>query len=450
MELPEGKMMGNSDPTNISTKQRRIAELARQMPDKAMTSLSYHMDLEWMLEAYRRTRKDGAVGIDGVDAQAYEANLEENLLSLLDRAKSGDRYKAPPVRRVYIPKGDGTNRPLGIPTFEDKVLQRAVVMLLEPMYEQDFLDCSYGFRPGRSAHQALREVQSRLWKMGGGWILDVDLRKFFDTLDHGQLRQILAKRMRDGVIERLIGKWLRAGVMESKCLTFPEAGTPQGGVVSPLLANLYLHEAVDTWFAREVYPRMTGNAFLVRYADDLVMGFERKEDADRVWTVLGKRLAKYGLRLNADKTRLLNFRPPPDSQDNNGPDSFDFLGLTHYWARSRKGNWVVKQKTAKSRFTRALRRITEWCRTNRHRPVKEQWSQLSAKLRGHYGYYGITGNFRWLCRFRNEVGKLWHKWLSRRSQKAWLDWPAFNRLLLRYPLPAPRVVHSIYRVAANP
>lgn len=266
MDPLEGKMPGNSGPASISTKQQRIAQLARQMPDKAMTSLSYHLDLEWMLEAYRRTRKDGATGIDGVSAREYEANLEENLRSLLDRAKSGDGYRAPPMRRVHIPKGDGTTRPLGIPTFEDKVLQRAVVMLLEPLYEQDFLDCSYGFRPGRSAHQALRDVQSGLWKMGGGWVLDVDLRKFFDTLDHGRLRQLLAKRMRDGVIERLIGKWLNAGVMEDGRLTFPEAGTPQGGVISPLLANVYLHEVVDTWFVEEVRPRMKGEAFLVRYS----------------------------------------------------------------------------------------------------------------------------------------------------------------------------------------
>jgi group II intron reverse transcriptase/maturase len=288
--------------------------------------------------------------------------------------------------------------------------------------------------------------------MGGGWVLDVDLRKFFDTLDHGRLRQLLAKRMRDGVIERLIGKWLNAGVMEDGRLTFPEAGTPQGGVISPLLANVYLHEVVDTWFVEEVRPRMKGEAFLVRYADDLVMGFECGEDAERVWAVLAKRLEKYGLRLNADKTRLLDFRRPKGDAKSggNGPRSFDFLGFTHYWARSRKGNWVVKQKTAQSRFTRALLRIKAWCRTHRHRPVREQWETLSAKLRGHYGYYGITGNFRSLGRFRNEVCKLWRKWLSRRSQKSWIDWPAFTRLLMRYPLPAPRVIHSIFRSAANP
>jgi group II intron reverse transcriptase/maturase len=288
--------------------------------------------------------------------------------------------------------------------------------------------------------------------MGGGWILDVDIRKFFDTLDHGRLRQILAKRMRDGVIERLIGKWLNAGVLEEGRLTFPECGTPQGGVISPLLANIYLHEVIDSWFAQEVLPRMQGGAFLVRYADDLVMGFEREADAQRVWAVLAKRLAKYGLRLNSDKTRLLDFRPPTDHRGPGGsdPGSFDFLGFTHYWATSRKGVWVVKQKTANSRFTRALQRIKAWCQENRHLPVKSQWERLTLQLRGHYGYYGITGNFRWLGRFRNEVGKTWRKWLSRRSQKALITWAAFRRLLERYPLPVPRVVHSIYGTAAKP
>jgi group II intron reverse transcriptase/maturase len=445
-------MAGKSGPINISTKQQRIAELARQMPDKAMTSLSYHMDLEWMTEAYRRTRKDGAVGVDGQSARDYEENLMENLGSLLDRAKSGDGYKAPPVRRVRIPKGDGTHRPVGIPTFEDKILQRAVVMLLEPLYEQDFLDCSYGFRPGRSAHHALQEVQTRLSRIGGGWVLDVDISKFFDTLDHGELRQMLSKRMQDGVVKRLIGKWLNAGVIEESVLKYPEHGTPQGGVISPLLANIYLHEVVDTWFAREVSPRMKGAAFLVRYADDLVMGFGEEEDARRVLAVLAKRLEKYGMKLHPDKTRLVAFRRPRDhgGPDDPGPGSFDFLGFTHYWGKSRRGKWIVKRKTANNRFTRGLQRIKWWCRKNRHEPVKVQWEKLSQKLRGHYGYYGITGNSLWLGKFRNEVAKLWKKWLGRRSQKARMDWPSFNRLMKRYPLPPPRIVHSIYRTAANP
>ena len=445
-------MTGTSGPVTISTKQQRIAKLARLMPEKAMTSLSHHLDLDWMKEAYRRTRKDGAVGIDGQTGQDYEVNLEENLRSLLDRAKSGDRYKAPPVRRVYIPKADGSTRPLGIPTFEDKVLQRAVVMVLEPMYEQDFLDCSYGFRPGRSAHQALDTIISKLWAIGGGWVLDVDLRKYFDTLDHSHLRDILAKRMQDGVIKRLIGKWLNAGVLEEGVISFPDSGTPQGGVVSPLLANIYLHEVVDTWFEREVGPRLRGTAFMVRYADDLVMGFIHEEDARRVLAVLPKRLGKYGLTLHPEKTRLLDFRNPRSRKgpDDKGPSNFDFLGFTHHWAKSLKGHWIIKRKTANSRFTKAVKRIKEWCMKNRHMPVAEQWKVLTQKLKGHYGYYGITGNSRCLGMFLNEVKTLWHKWLSRRSQKAMLDWAAFQRLYKRYPLPWPRIVHSIYRKAANP
>ena len=449
----EGKMPGNSSLTSVSTKQQRIADLARQMPEKPMTSLSHHMDLEWMFEAYRRTRKDGAVGIDGRTAKDYEANLEANLQSLLDHAKSGDHYKAPPVRRVYIPKGDGSTRPLGIPTFEDKVLQRAVVMVLEPLYEQDFLDCSHGFRPGRSAHQALAEIQFRLTRMGGGWVLDVDIRKYFDSLDHVHLRNILAKRMRDGVIKRLIGKWLNAGVMEAGVLTHLESGTPQGGVISPLLANSYLHEVLDVWFEQEVKPRLKGPAFLVRYADDFVMGFTHEEDARRVLAVLPKRFGKYGLTLHPDKTRLLDFRSRrnrKDSDDNEGPGSFDFLGFTHHWAKSRKGNWVVKQKTSKSRFTRAIKRIKEWCRSYRHRPVPDQHRALSQKLRGHFGYFGITGNSMAIDRFRTLVLKLWKKWLSRRSQRGRLNWEQYRRLLERYPLPPARSVYSIYRYAANP
>lgn len=446
-------MPGKSGPESVSTKQQRIAELARLMPEKAMTSLSHHMDLEWMFEAYRLTRKDGAAGIDGQTAKDYEVNLEDNLRSLLDRAKSGDRYKAPPVRRVHIPKGDGSTRPLGIPTFEDKVLQRAVVMVLEPLYEQDFLDCSYGFRPGRSAHQALAELYSRITRMGGGWVLDVDIRKFFDSLDHVHFREILANRMRDGVITRLVGKWLNAGVWEKGAITHPGSGSPQGGVVSPMLSNIYLHEVLDVWFEREVKPRLKGQAFLVRYADDFVMGFAREEDAHRVMAVLSKRFERYGLTLHPEKTRMLDFRSPGNRKapkGDDGPGNFDFLGFTHHWGKSKKGFWVVRQKTSKSRFTRALQRIKEWCRTNRHLPVREQQEALTRKMKGHYGYYGVTGNSMCLGRFRNEVGKLWKKWLSRRSQRAFLDWPAFTRLLLRYPLPAPRVVHKVCRYAANP
>jgi group II intron reverse transcriptase/maturase len=401
------------------------------------------MDIEWLKEAYRRTRKDGAVGVDGQTAKDYAGNLEANLQSLLDRAKAGDPYKAPPVRRVFIPKGDGSHRPLGIPTFEDKVLQRAVVMLLEPIYEQDFLDCSYGFRPKRSAHQALEAIWQQLMRMGGGWVLDVDIRQYFDTLDHGCLREILDKRMRDGVVRRLIGKWLKAGVLDQGCITYPETGTPQGGVVSPLLANIYLHEVLDVWFGREVKPRLRGEAFLVRYADDFVMGFALEEDARRVMDVLPKRFEKYGLKIHPDKTRLVEFRKPKFfGGSNGGSGSFDFLGFTHYWCKSRKGNWAVKRKTSKKRLSRALKALREWLRKNRHFRLQEQHKTLCQKLVGHFNYYGIKGNITAIANFVDEARRLWKKWLGRRSQRAALTWEAMEKKLERFPLPAPRLKRS--------
>lgn len=435
----------------VSTRQGRIAALARQAPQMGFTSLNHHIDLAWLREAYQRTRKDGAVGVDGQTAADYEANLEANLQSLLDRAKSGT-YRAPPVRRVHIPKGTGGDtRPIGIPTFEDKVLQRAVVMVLEAIYEQDFYDGSYGFRSGRSAHQALDALWQQTMQMGGGWILEVDIRKFFDTLDHAHLRELLQRRVRDGVLLRLIGKWLNAGVLEDGAISYPEAGSPQGGVVSPALSNVYLHYVLDDWFERDVRPCLKGRAFLIRYADDFVMGFSCEEDAKRVMEVLPKRFGKYGLTLHPDKTRLVPFRrpsrhPPRDDPGSEWPPgTFDLLGFTHYWGRSRQGNWVVKRKTARSRLTRAIHAIAQWCRLNRHRPVAEQHQTLSQKLRGHFAYYGITGNAVCFSRFRHEVAGIWRKWLGRRKRGGPPPWERFAALLKRYPLPAAVTVHSVCR-----
>lgn len=432
----------------VSTKLERIAQLARAMPQEALTTLAHHIDLDWLREAYELTRKDGATGVDRQTAEQYASKREENLRSLLERAKAGS-YVAPAVRRVHIPKGEGSQtRPIGIPTFEDKVLQRAVAMVLEAVYEQDFLDCSYGFRPGRSAHQALRVVRDETMRMAGGWILEVDLRKFFDTLDRRQLQAIVRQRVRDGVLLRLIGKWLNAGVMEDGALAYPAAGTPQGGVISPILANIYLHEVLDRWFAREVVPRLAGHAVLVRYADDVLIIFEREQDARRVFDVLPKRLAKYALSLNPEKTRLVDFRRPgrrataapgDDSDAGSRPGTFDLLGFTHYWGKSRNGYWVVKQKTAADRFRRAFKRITAWCRDHRHRPVSEQWAVLRQKVSGHFGYFAVTGNSELVYAFRRRTGCVWRKWLSRRSQRAVLSWEAMNRLLERYPLPQPRL-----------
>jgi len=431
--------LGSGD---ISTRLRRVAELARRSPELVFTTLAHLIDLEMMREAYRRTRKDGSPGIDGRTGRDYEERLEENLRDLLERFRSG-RYRAPAVKRVYIPKADGKSlRPIGIPTFEDKVLQRAVWMVMEAVYEQDFLDFSYGFRPGRSAHQALQALWRGLMDMGGGWIIDVDIQGFFDTLDKKQLRGFLDKRVRDGVIRRAIGKWMKAGVMEGDRVTYPEAGTPQGGVISPLLANVYLHEVVDVWFEKTVKPRMQGAAFLIRYADDMLIVCAVERDARRILEVLPKRLTKYGLTLHPEKTRLLRFKKPEGGSPS---QTFNFLGFTHHWGKSLKGNWVVKRRTEGKRFGRALREIAHWCKKHRHLGLDVQHRVLSLKLRGHFGYYGITGNSPALGRFRYEARRIWHKWLIRRSQRAYLTWEAFLRLEQRYPLPPPIVVHSLLR-----
>ncbi len=437
---------------NVSTKQRRIAELAKQSPQMSFTSLAYMMDVPWLLEAYRRTRKDGAVGVDGVTAEEYEKHLEENLQSLLDRAKSGT-YRAPPVRRVHIPKGSGSEtRPIGIPTLEDKVLQRAVVMLLEPIYEEDFHECSYGFRPGRSAHQALDALWKCSMRVGGGWVLEVDLRKFFDTIDHAHLRDFLQQRVRDGVLVKLIGKWLNSGVMEDGAVSYPKKGSPQGGVISPLLSNVFLHYVLDQWFEQVARPRLKGSAHLVRFADDFAMVFSREDDARRIMEVLPKRFEKYGLTVHPEKTRLIDFRRPRRhhsgcDNDSGGhkPGAFDLLGFTHYWTMNHKGRWIIRRKTMKSRLARAIRSVRQWCRLNRHNPIKQQYDKLVQKVRGHYAYYGITGNWASLKSFFHGVQRSWRFWLNRRNRERSMTWDKFRRLLRRYSLPRPRIVHSYVR-----
>jgi RNA-directed DNA polymerase len=447
--------MGAKEPTNleeveevVSTRQRRIAENAKKLPEVSFTSLAQHMDIWWLYEAYRKTRKDGAVGIDGKTAEDYQRQLKENLKSLQERAKSG-LYRAPAVRRVHIPKpGSKETRPIGIPTFEDKVLQRAVVMLMEPIYEQDFYDVSYGFRPGKSQHQALRYLRDGLMKNRGGWVIDLDIRKFFDTLDRSKLRGILAKRVSDGVIRRLVGKWLNAGVMDNGELSYNEKGTPQGEVISPMLSNIYLHEVLDTWFVKEVQPRMQGQCFLVRFADDAVIGFENKADAERVMAVLPKRFEKFGLTVHPEKTKLVDMRGPSDGNGNThgGGElgSFTFLGFRHYWAKSRHGRWVIMQKTDSSRLSRAVLNVAEWIKRHRHEPLASQHDALSQKMKGHYGYYGITGNFRSLESYYFAVLRSWFKWLKRRSRERNLTWARFFQYLERFPLPRPVIVHSVY------
>jgi RNA-directed DNA polymerase len=453
MESELGNMKDTQRSGTVCTVQQRIAQLAQERPQECFTALNHHLSVDWLKEAYQRVKPTSAPGVDGQSWSDYGRNLEENLQGLLDRAKSGV-YVAPPVKRIHIPKGDGKEtRPIGMPTIEDKLLQRAIAMLLEAIYEQDFAPFSYGFRPGRSAHEALACIWDQCMHQQVGWILDVDIRKYFDTLKHECLGKFLDRRVRDGVIRRLIGKWLKAGVMEGRQLSYPEEGTPQGGVISPLLSNIYLHEVLDSWYAQEVKPRMKGRTFLVRFADDFILGFENKEDAERVYRVLFKRFERYGLSLHPEKTRLVPFgRPARVATTVKGPasgaETFDFLGFTHYWGRSRKGQWLVRRKTARKRLGRALKAMNQWCRENRHEPLLQQVAQLGRKLKGHFGYYGITGNFRALQRYRWRVIEIWRSWLARRGDPKGMSWERMKRLLTIVYLPAPRVVHSIY--AAKP
>jgi len=428
---------------SVSTRRQRIVLAAQKNRHEPLTALNHHLDLNWLCEAYRKVRKNAAPGIDGQTVAQYGVTLVENLRDLQNRAKSGS-YKAPAVRRVYVPKNEKEDRPIGIPTTEDKILQRAVAMVIEPIYEQEFLPFSFGFRKGLSQHDALDYLREQCFEQKVQWVLEVDLEKFFDTVGHRQMQEFLSRRVQDGVIARLIAKWLKAGVMEDGIVSYPDEGTPQGGVISPLLSNIYLHEVLDKWFVEAVQPACGGKTFMVRFADDFIMGFERLEDVEKVQRVIAKRFAKFGLKINAKKTRLVSFgRPPLGGRSAGGkPDTFDFLGFTHYWGKSRNGHNVVKVKTASDRLRRTLRKIREWGWKNRHLPLRVQQREINAKLQGHDAYYGVTGNNRMLSKLRCEVARLWRKWLLRRNRGNSPNWEKFQAMLRTFPLLPARIIHS--------
>lgn len=437
MDPLRGNTPDAGSPMCVSTAQERIATLARERPDEALVTLSKYLTEDWLRTAWARTRKDGAPGIDGEIWEDFAVGLEERLTLLREQAHSGT-YRAPPVRRVYIPKGTGPEtRPIGIPTLADKVLQRAVVMLLAPIYETVFHPGSYGFRPGRDQHQAINVLRNWLTARRGGWLVEVDVRKFFDTIDHAKLREFVQRRVRDGVVLRLVAKWLKAGVMEDESVWYPSAGSPQGGVISPLLANIFLHYVLDEWFERELRPQLRGEALLIRFADDFVIACPQECDARTVLAALPARFAEHGLTIHEAKTRLVRFVRP--SREHEAPETFDLLGFTFYWGRTAKGSWTVKTKTAANRLRRAIRKIAVWCRRHRHDPIPAQRAALRGKLQGHYAYYGRPGNYPSLSQFYRAVVRCWHKWLGRRSWVAYLSWPTFQAILARHPLPTPRI-----------
>jgi len=421
----------------MSTVELQIAERARKFKGEALHSLYPFIDATMLQESYEKLNKRSAKGVDGKTWQQYGKEFPERREGLLEEFQTG-RYKAPAIRRVYIPKDKYSRRPLGIPTIEDKVMQESVRRVLNPIYEEDFKPFSYGFRSGRSAHQAIEYLFREVSFGKMHYIIDADIKNYFGKINHVMLRDLLDKRVKDGVIRRMTDKWLKAGIMESGNISYPEYGTPQGSVISPLLSNIYLHYVLDEWFSEQAQHLLKGKSFIVRYADDFVLGFTDKTDAERVMAVLPKRFAKYGLTLHPDKTRLIDLN---DKRGGNGR-SFDFLGFTHFLSKSLKGNKVLKRKTSSKRLTRAILNVSSYIQKNRHMKLRDLITSLNVKLRGHYNYYGVTFNSRSLESFYRMVRRRLFKWLNRRGGKVKLDWDRFSDLENHFPLLLPYIKHS--------
>ena len=421
----------------------RLTELAQEDGTRRFGAIAHFLTPVALQEAFYSLRKDARAGVDEVTYQDYETQAAENIQKLWERLKSRT-YRAQPLRRIYIPKEDGRKRAISIPALEDKIVQKATVRLLNAIFEPDFLPCSYGSRPGRNAHQALDELDRIIFRESISHVLELDITSYFDAIVRKLLMGMIEQRISDSSILRLIGKWIHVGAVDDGRLLQSETGVGQGQVISPFLANVYLHHILDRWFEDQVKPRLKGKAFVVRYVDDAVICFQNKEDAQRVLTVLAKRFSNYGLTLHPEKTRLMEFgRTALEKAERTGkrPETFDFLGHTHISARSRRGKFTIKVRTMKKRLRRSLKAVAVWCKTHRHEPVKEQQATLNAKLRGHYQYYGRVSNYHSLVQFYRGVRGIWRKWLSRRRRGTPLSWEQYDRLLKRYPLVLPRILH---------
>jgi len=414
-----------------------IAMIAKENTELVFTSLVHRIDLSLLKKSFKQMRKNESTGVDKITAKEYAENLDENLYKLYQRLRRG-QYVASPVKRIWVDKENGEKRPIGIPVLEDKIVQKAVTTILGVVYEPLFYDFSHGFREGHSQHLALEELRTKCNGMNINWIISADITGLFDNIDHQLLRQTIRRRVNDGGIIRLIGKWLNAGVVEGDEIIYPERGTPQGGVISPVLSNIFLHYVLDDWFVNEVRPRMKGKCFLIRFADDYIIGCQVKSDAQRLMKVLPKRFKRFKLSLHPEKTKLIPFGKPTSC--GKGQETFNFLGFTFYWGRTLKGYWVIKKKTARKRLKRFLRMMWVWCKENRHDPMKDQHEMLCSKLRGFYQYFGVRGNYKVLEVAYEYAEKAWQRWLSRRSSKGYV---LFEDLRKSHPLPKPRIVHNI-------
>jgi RNA-directed DNA polymerase len=431
---------------HLTPERIRVMERAKD-PTVVFTALAHLINQEALTRAYHRIRKDAAAGTDGITKEEYGEDVERKIQGLHQRLRNME-WRHQPIRRVHIPKEKGRTRPIGISSIEDKIVQGALCELLELIYEPLFLDCSYGFRKGRSAHDALRDLNGVLYRGEGSFILELDVQSYFDSIDRKKLQEMLRERVAEKSLLRLIGKCLHVGVLDGEEHSEPELGTVQGSVLSPLLGNVYLHNVLDVWFEKEVKPRLQGKAHLVRYADDAVITFEREDDARRVHEVITKRFERYGLKLHPEKTRVVRYeRPNKGDSAGKGPGTFDFLGFTHLWARSHKKNWVPRLKTRKASVRRFLRAVAEYCQRHRHETVKTQGAALNRRITGHINYFGVNGNSGSLRKVIRACEAAWFKWLNRRGQRARLSWDRFKALLRGNPLPRSRIAVPIWRAA---
>ena len=438
-------MTDMQDRESVQTKLQAIAEKAGNQPGYRFRNLYGMLNEEMLKDSWQYIRKDAACGVDRISAEEYKQNLDENIHQLVENLKK-KRYRAKLVRRQYIPKANGKLRPLGIPATEDKLLQLAVKRILEAIYEQDFLESSYGYRPNIGSLDAVEKLSNELQFGKYNYVLEADIKGFFDNINHEWLLKMLAERIDDKALLRLIEKWLKAGVLDTDGkVIHPGTGTPQGGIISPILANVYLHYVLDVWFEKVVKRHGTGKACIIRFADDYVCAFQNQSDAQRVYEVMGKRLGKFGLELSMEKTRVVSFSP----NENPGKNSFDFLGFEFRWGKDLKGKAHVKRRTARKKLRNSIKRFNEWCKENRHLRLPELFSRLNAKLRGHYNYFGVIGNYLSLEQFYYHVQKTLFKYLNRRGQRRSYNWEGFNQLIVQFQLAKPHITKPRYRKRAR-
>lgn len=433
----------------METKLEWIAEVARTRPTEKFTSLAHLINREMLTTCHKQMDKNKAVGADGVTKEQYDENLEGNINDLIARMKR-NAYKPQAVKRVYIPKaGTDKKRPLGLPSYEDKLVQASLTKILNAIYEQEFLDCSFGFRPQRSCHDALKVLNKIVDRPEINYIVDADIRGFFDNVDHQWMMKFIQHRIADPNISRLISRFMKAGVLEAGISYKTPQGVPQGGPISPILANVYLHYVIDLWFDKRIRRQYQGTAYMVRYADDSVFCFQYKEEAEQFYQDLIERLKEFNLEIAEEKTKIITLGKDDNNDDddsNNEARSFEFLGFTHYLGKCENGKRRVKRKTSKKKYKASLLKVKEWIRDNRHTPTKELMGKLAIKLQGYCRYYGVSDNRSTVDKFLYEVRRLLYKWLNRRSQRKSFEWSRFNLFLKKYPLPRAKIYVSIFQL----